>query len=1050
MRLFGHPSLPLLLGALGFVALSASVGSAEDVAKSTGDKPTTITPEQTKFFETSIRPLLVEKCFSCHSDQAQRGGLRLDSRAFLLKGNAHGPAIVPGAPDQSNLIRAISYTGKIMMPPPGKLRPAEIAALTAWVKMGAPWPEAQAQGGAANGQAPDLTLTDAQKSFWSFRPVKKPTLPKVKNVAWAQTPIDRFVLAQLEANGLKPAPCADRRTLIRRVTYDLIGLPPTPQEVEAFVNDKSPDAWAKVIDRLLASPQYGERWGRHWLDLVRYADSNGLDENVAFANAYRYRDYVVNAFNKDKPYDQFVTEQLAGDLMPGASDEAVRNERLTATGFLELGPKVLAEPDKEKMVMDIVDEQIEVSSKAFLGLTVACARCHNHKFDPIPTKDYYALAGIFKSTKTMESLNTVAMWEEKPISTPAIRAEQAAYQQKLQEAQKAVQTIREQGDADLLAAFRKVAGKYVLAGWEASRGMLRSVAESNEKFPYKNVIEAENYDRGGGIAKEFNGFGKGIGVIHTVGLPSFAEWDITVPTAGKYQVELRYASGEVRPVNLLLNGKLIREKTAAANTGSFFPDTQRWEPQGVFTFQAGKNTLRMERNGDIPHFDKVLVVTAPVTADGVTPKSPEQVASERGLNVGFVQQAAQIEGSLKTDPSHMTPESLAAETARLVQKIKAPEHSEKYYPNTLHEALTKAENQLKTTQENAPRPAMVMAADEDKIADCRVHIRGDTLNLGDSVPRHFLTVLGGDKDPGIDAKHSGRLELAQWIVRPTNPLTARVEVNRIWQEHFGTGLVGTPDNFGLLGDRPSNPALLDWLAATFVEKGWSLKQMHRIILLSNTYKMACTTDPVTQAKADKVDPGNQLLWKMPRRRMDADAFRDSILAISGKLDLTMGGSLLTTKNHDYVTNDQSGNAAQYDSPRRSLYLPIIRNALFDMFQAFDMGDPSMVNARRSTTTVAPQALYVMNSPFVLAQSKAFAASLLTDATATDADRIKLAYLKVYSRPPTAVETARAQKFLTSYAGLLAKSEPDANKCREKSWASWCQILYASNAFIYLD
>jgi hypothetical protein len=378
------------------LALSGTVGHA-------ADEPKAVTPEQAMFFESKIRPLLVSNCYSCHAGTESRGGLKLDSREALLKGNAHGPALVVGDPDKSALLKVVHYDGAIKMPPSGKLRPEEIAALSAWIKMGAPWPATKGSGGPSNpGQAPDLVLTPAQKSFWSFRPIVKPTLPKVKNTAWCISPIDRFILAKLEEKGLKPAPAADRRTLIRRAYFDLIGLPPTPEQVEAFVNDKAPDAWAKVVDALLANPHYGERWGRHWLDVVRYSDSNGLDENVAFANAFRYRDYVVDAFNKDVPYNEFITEQLAGDLMPPA-DQATQNQRLTATGFLSLGAKVLAEPDKEKLQMDIVDEQIEVTSKAFMGLTVACARCHNHKFDPIPTKDYYALAGIFKSTKTMSS-----------------------------------------------------------------------------------------------------------------------------------------------------------------------------------------------------------------------------------------------------------------------------------------------------------------------------------------------------------------------------------------------------------------------------------------------------------------------------------------------------------------------------------------------------------------------------------------------------------------------------------------------------------------------
>ena len=382
-----HRSISILpiLGTFGMLAASFLSSHAAD------DPTSAPTPAQTAFFEKSIRPLLIDKCFACHSGKMQMGGLRLDSRAFLLKGNDHGASVNLKQPEMSSLLKVIHYDGAVKMPPAGKLTPMEIAALTEWVKMGAPWPADKAATTSA-GPAP-MVITDAQRAFWSFKPIRKPTLPKVKNTAWVKSAIDRFILAKLESKGLKPAPRDDRRSLIRRAYFDLIGLPPTPEEVQTFLVDKAPNAFAKVVDHLLASPHYGERWGRHWLDVARYADSNGLDENLAYGNAFRYRDYVIDSMNKDKPYNQFICEQLAGDLLPALNDTE-RNEHLIATGFLSMGPKVLAEQDKPKMVMDIVDEQIEVTSKAFLGLTIACARCHNHKFDPIPTKDYYALAGF--------------------------------------------------------------------------------------------------------------------------------------------------------------------------------------------------------------------------------------------------------------------------------------------------------------------------------------------------------------------------------------------------------------------------------------------------------------------------------------------------------------------------------------------------------------------------------------------------------------------------------------------------------------------------------
>ena len=540
-------------------------------------------------------------------------------------------------------------------------------------------------------------------------------------------------------------------------------------------------------------------------------------------------------------------------------------------------------------------------------------------------------------------------------------------------------------------------------------------------------------------------------MIHTIGSPSTAaEWDIDIPKAGKYQVELRYASGERRPVKLILNNKVLLESTAGADTGGFFPDKQRWELQGVFEFAAGKNVLRIERTDSIPHFDKLLVVSARPMTEGITPKTPEQLAKEMQLNSGLVAVAAELTQAIKTNPSTLTVEARSADAATMAAHFRTPADAEKYYPDATRLALIKATDDQKMLEAAAPQAPVAMAAEEDAIADCRVHIRGDTQSLGDPVPRHFVSVVDGGSPDSVPEKHSGRLEFAEWLTKPNNPLTARVEVNRIWQDHFGVGLSKTPDNFGLLGERPVNQPLLDWLAATFVEQGWSMKKMHRIILLSNTYKMACSTDPATAKRSEMADIDDRLLWKMPRRRMDADAFRDSVLLVSGKLDETIGGSLLKTRDHDYVTNDQSANAAVYDSPRRSLYLPIIRNALFDMFQAFDMGDPSMVNASRSTTTVTPQALFVMNSPFMLAQSKSFAHALNADSTLTDSVKIDRAYQQVYSRRPSAQETSRATQYLTRYADALSGTVSDAVKRRDMAWASWCQLLFASNAFIYLD
>ena len=803
-------------------------------------------PAQVEFFEKKVRPVLAQHCLSCHGEAGKKvkGGLRMTARAELLTGGDTGPSLVPGDAAKSLLVQAVKYDGDLKMPPKGRLKDHEIADLTAWVKDGAAWPEMGST--AATAKAGGPLFTDAQRGFWAFQPVRKPAVPQ----STLPHPIDAFLAAKREAAGLRPAPPADPRTLIRRVTFDLTGLPPTPAEVDAFLADTSADAFEKVIDRLLASPAYGERWARHWLDVVRYADSNGLDENTSFGNAWRYRDYVIRAFNDDKPYDQFVKEQLAGDLL--GKDEGGRmndesktrnsggffssfilhpssfQDALTATGFLVLGPKVLAEPDKQKMVMDIVDEQIDVVSKAMLGLTISCARCHDHKFDPLPTRDYYSLAGIFKSTKTMATLATVAKAHERTLASPADEAKLKAHQ--------------------------------------------------------------ANVDALDGVAKKAK-------------TPPFAA----------------------------LGG------TAGA--------------------QAATITLN---------------------------------------------------------------KSVAA------LKAAAP-----------------------------PVPMVLAVQDDAKPGDVKVHVRGNHLTLGETAPRIFPRIVAGEAQTPVPPTGSGRLQFAEWVASPANPLTARVIVNRVWMHHFGEGIVRSPDNFGKLGDRPTHPELLDWLANELANpdrkgggnsaghplpygrgspEAWSLKRLHKLILTSDAYKMSTAfSEPAALA-----DPDNKLLWRFNRRRLEAEAIRDGMLAAAGTLDRTTGGSLLNNGNFEYIQNEHSKGGVRYGGTRRSVYLPVIRNNVFEFFQTFDFVEPHVPNGKRSSTVVAPQALYLMNNPFVAEQAKAFAASLPKE----DSERVKAAYLRALARPATADEVSRALRFV----GAFKASAGD----RAKAWAAWCQVLFASSEFAYLD
>jgi hypothetical protein len=1041
--------------------------------------------------------VLLAQCVVCHGERLQQGGLRLDTRAALLKGGASGPSVVPGKPSESLLLESVRYHTARKMPPKGKLPDAQIAALTQWVQMGAPWPEA-------------VAAPKPEGPFWAFQPVRKLAPPRVKNPAWVRSPIDAFILAGLESKGLTPAPPADRRTLIRRATYDLIGLPPTPAEVAAFLADPAPNAFAKVVDRLLASPRYGEKWGRHWLDVARYADSNGLDENLAYAYAYRYRDYVIQAFNRDLPYDQFIHEQLAGDLLPPSPDPAVNNERRVATGLLSLGPKMLAEDDPVKMEMDIIDEQVDTVGRAFMGLTLGCARCHDHKFDPLSTADYYALAGIFKSTKTMENFNVVAQWNEFPLISAEekqkLEAHEAALKVKREELEKRRHVARD----ELVAAARERAGDYLRAAASvvatgSAEVMLQPALGKDGKTERKaaRVLEAESFVRGN-VGRDMETYGQGIGVlINTGALPNFAEWEVEVAEAGPYQLDYRLAAQDSRPVRLSVNGRLAHGRAASETTGSWTPESQSWFSAGVVLLRSGKNVLRIERDEPIPHFDKLALTSwSAIAGNAPAPSTPELVAAERGLIpelvsrwVEAVRAARQkADSPLRTladapgnadeverlatrlglaerewralrakDPVAVElPDAGLAAVRGLLYGAEGPfgvrvTEVEQSFPPAAAEAVAALKGDLDKLTKERPTPPMAMGVQEGKTTDLQICIRGSHLTLGDMTARRFPTILAGTSQTPFPATSSGRLELAKWLASPTHPLTGRVMVNRVWQGHFGRGLVRSPDNFGKLGDRPTNPALLDWLAATFTApravngnpmagSGWSLKALHRLIMLSNTYQMSTAPNP----RAALIDPENRLNWRMDRRRLTAEEIRDSILSVSGSLDVTMGGSLLQTKNRDYVTSTANINYSAYEAPRRSVYLPVVRSALYDVFQAFDFADPSTLNGERSVTTVAPQALFMMNSDLMLRETRRMAEGLLKESALDDAGRVRAAYARCYGRSATEAEALRALGFVRRYTTLLAEKGVDTAQRAPRAWGALCRVLIAANEFVYVE
>ncbi len=735
-------------------------------------------PQALEFFEAKIRPLLAEHCLACHGVKKQQAGLRLDTRAAALQGSDSGPVLVPGHPEKSLLLKAVRHQGDLKMPPKSKLPQSAIDDLAAWVKMGAPWPETPAVVKHAG--------KDTWKTHWAFQPVRPVAVPPVKNATLVKTPVDAFLQTALEAKGLSLAPAADRRTLLRRVTFDLHGLPPTAAEIEAFEKDQSPDAYEKVVDRLLASPRYGERWGRHWLDLARYADTKGyvFTEERRYAFAYTYRDYVIRAFNEDLPYDQFILQQLAADQLPLGADK----RPLAAMGFLTLGRRFL------NNVHDIIDDRIDVTTRGLLGLTVSCARCHDHKYDPIPTADYYSLHGVFLSSQEPKELPLIGETPRTP--------EYLAFEKELKTRERAVAEFKEKNKQELAAKNRK----------------------------FRDALKA------------------------------------------------------------------LQKKVDAWQAGSPF----------------------------------------------------------------------------------------------------------------------------------APPRAMVLV-DRAAPVQARVLKRGSPNTPGPLVPRQFLGVLAGPQRKPFQ-KGSGRLELAQAIASKDNPLTARVLVNRLWRHHFGAGLVTTPSDFGTRSDPPSHPELLDYLAKRFVDEGWSVKKLHRLMLLAHAYRQQSGVVP----QAARVDPENRLLWRQNRRRLEFEALRDSLLAVSGKLDLKMGGAAV-----NIVTAPFSG--------RRSVYGFIERQNLPGLFRTFDFASPDASTAQRYQTTVPQQALFLMNSPFVLEQARLLAHRPEVTGPVQPAARVQQLYRVVFGRAADADEVRLGVAFVQA---ATRETPPGAQGLGP--WERYAQVLLLSNEFAFVD
>ncbi len=915
--------------------------------------------DQAEFFEKQVRPILIRNCAGCHSSKTKIAELDLTTAEGFQRGGESGPLVNKENIEESRLLKVIGYQEKLKMPPAGKLKEDEIAILAAWVKMEAPWPNgaAAAKDSKWTNKTSTREFTEAEKGFWAFQSMSRPMPLKVKSAAWVKTPIDAFILQKIESKNLTPAPAADKHTLLRRATYDLTGLPPTEQEIRDFLADGSPEAFKKVVDRLLASPRYGEKWGRHWLDVARYADSTGNDEDHRYPYAWKYRDYVVEAFNKDMPYDQFVREQIAGDLLPPENSESVNRRGIVATGFLALGPKAIAQQDKKKMLYDVYDEQVDVTTKAFLGLTVSCARCHNHKFDPILTKDYYSMLGIFASTKSFsDPMAFVSQSLYKPLVT---KSEYDEYLNKKKAHQEQIKRLEYETNSIVERAKQKLISEN---GLRLADFMVAAREVYQDKMDLKATV-----------------------VKHKLSEDILKKWvDYLKP--GKVRQHL-IEWQTVKPEHLSRVSQSYQQR--------FFDRLAKWSER---------------QNGWRVKYEKAL------SENKELPDKPE---FEAGQDRFFHEVYFGKEGPFSISQDDKTKFS-DEDSQRISQLKKELEELKKQVP---------------------PEPEMACAVEDGEIVKQKVFIRGDYHNEGEDAPKDFPLILAAiTKQPSI-SKGSGRIELAEWIVQPEHPLTARVMVNRIWGWHFGEGIVRTTDNFGKMGEKPTNPELLDFLARKFVESGWSVKSMHRLIMLSSAYQMSSGPSE----RIFTADPENRLLTRFNRRRLTVEEMRDGLMLIDGSLDMTMSGTLQAGTGTDGENDDKRLSMNPEKLNRRTIYLPLRRANLPALLNLFDFGDATTSSSKRQLTNVATQSLFWMNSDFLTDRSKRFVQALLDQKEISEAERVKLAYLRIVNREATDDEVRQSLNYISSYKENYSKDGLAMN-----GWQSFCRVLMASNDFIYVD
>jgi hypothetical protein len=983
-----------------------------------------------EFFEKRVRPILVDRCVSCHSAAKgkTKGNLALDTRDGWRKGGDSGPAVVPGKPDESLLVQAIRHEGDGPQMPPndagGKLADSQIAALTEWVRRGAYDPRtAEARRGGKTEQE--------LREWWSFQPIKPVAPPTVGKAAVLNNEIDRFIESGLEAEGMVLSPEADRRTLIRRMTYDLTGLPPSPEEVDAFLADDSPARYESLVDRLLQSPHYGQRWGRHWLDLVRYADTAGENSDHPIPDAWRYRNWVIDAFNRDLPYDQFVREQVAGDLLH-AHDLADRYaDGVVSTGFLAIARRF--EHDSDKHMHLTFEDTIDTLGKTFLGLSIACARCHDHKYDPISAKDYYALYGILNSTRfafpgceakqqprDLVPLLPPADWAktiepyDKQLAAIDVKFKQAAEAQAAQAnefkttAATSTQSLAHGEIADGGAQAFEAAPAQMLASVDVRVGqMLQLTIDPQKNYGADTTLIEWEIAEIDGMQRRWN-----------------LTQDVTSDFLAANPHADRYGHAAVW---LFLDGR---------GGPSLLPEQLR--------DHSGKAGLHIWRNGDNP----AVFVNSTAEPIAVWTTLPPRTLFVHPAPDGPVALAwvSPIEGKIRISGRIVDAHPGGPDGVGWKIDLVGGDHSA---------ALTRmAESSRQRTQllaeradlvTHAPLREVAYAVTEGTAANTRVHLRGDPEKLGDEVPRRWLELFGGEQLPA-DAG-SGRLQLAKWLTDPTNPLAARVIANRIWQHHFGKGLVQTPNDFGTRGQRPTHPQLLDWLAAKFIESGWSTKSLHRQIMLSATYRQS-TGDPAaaTYAKAIAVDPNNNLYWRFDRRRMSAEELRDSLLVASRQIDLIPGGphALPPASTWSYSQHVPFAGVAETD--KRSIYQMTLRNRRNPFMALFDGADPNATTPQRQVTTVPTQSLYFLNDPFFHGQAEKVARRIVSQPD--DTNRLNDLFRIVLQRMPATSEREAAAAFMANYTAALTETPAAVRPLA--SWSAYARFLLSSNEFLYLD